>query len=196
MLGRVLGETNDTLRPSDFGLLQQKISRATDMAFRLQEQNREFFNTLTEFATLQREGQPQSNYSWQARILPATRTLPHWDDVEIKWDETGGTMNFLLNAMEEIYKAASDLYSDGHDNLEDVIGDIGNVYRRLNEAYNNMTGMISQPNQGLVYWIEVNPRGEKLSLNAAPLRVGPMIEENLWHQKASVILTSATSDRG
>jgi DNA polymerase-3 subunit epsilon/ATP-dependent DNA helicase DinG len=43
-----------------------------------------------------------------------------------------------------------------------------------------------------VYWIEVNPRGEKLSLNAAPLRVGPMIEENLWHQKASVILTSAT----
>ena len=192
VLGRVLGETHDALRPSDFGLLQQKISRATDMAFRLQEQNREFFITLREFATLQREGQPQSNYSWQARILPATRTLPHWDDVEIKWDETGGTMNLLLNAMEEIHKAASDLYSDGHDNLEDVIGDIGNVYRRLNEAYNNMTGMISQPNQGLVYWIEVNPRGEKLSLNAAPLRVGPMIEENIWHQKASVILTSAT----
>ena len=95
VLGRVLGETKDTLRPSDFGLLQQKISRATDMAFRLQEQNREFFNTLSEFATLQREDQPQSNYSWQARILPATRTLPHWDDVEIKWDETGGTMNLL-----------------------------------------------------------------------------------------------------
>ncbi|HEY9152136.1 MAG TPA: helicase C-terminal domain-containing protein, partial [Anaerolineales bacterium] len=192
VLGRVLTETKDALRPSDFGLLQQKISRATDMAFRLQEQNREFFNILSEFASFQREGQPQSNYSWQARILPATRTLPHWDEVEIKWDETGGTMNLLLNSIAEIHKAVSDLYSDGHDNLEDVIGDIGNVYRRLNEAYNNMTGMISQPNQGLVYWIEVNPRGEKLSLNAAPLRVGPMIEENIWHQKASVILTSAT----
>ena len=192
VLGRVLGETHDALRPSDFGLLQQKISRATDMAFRLQEQNREFFITLVEFAALQREGQPQSNYSWQARILPATRTLPHWDDVEIKWDETGGTMNLLLNAVAEIHKAVSDLYSDGHDNLEDVIGDIGNLYRRFNEAYNNMTGMISKPNEGQVYWIEVNPRGEKLSLNAAPLRVGPMIEENLWHQKASVILTSAT----
>ncbi len=47
VLGRVLGETHDALRPSDFGLLQQKVSRATDMAFRLQEQNREFFNTLT-----------------------------------------------------------------------------------------------------------------------------------------------------
>jgi ATP-dependent DNA helicase DinG len=192
VLGRVLSETKDSLRPSDFGLLQQKVSRATDMAFRLQEQNREFFNTLSAFASLQREGQPQSNYSWQARVLPATRTLPHWDEIEIKWDETSGTMNLLLNMIEEIHKAASDLYSDGHDNLEDVISDIGNIYRRLNEAYNNMTGMISQPNQGLVYWIEVNPRGEKLSLNAAPLRVGPMIEENIWHQKASVILTSAT----
>jgi len=192
VLGRVLGETKDALRPSDFGLLQQKASRATDMAFRLQEQDREFFNTLTEFAEFQREGQPQSTYSWQARILPATRTLPHWDEVEIKWDETGGTMNLLLNSIAEIHKAASDLYADGHDNLEDVIGDIGNVYRRLNEAYNNLTGMISQPNQGLVYWIEINPRGEKLSLNAAPLRVGPMIEESIWHQKASVILTSAT----
>jgi len=187
-----LTESHDALRPSDLGLLQQKISRATDMAFRLQEQNREFFNVLTEFAALEREGQPQSNYSWQARVLPSTRTLPHWSEVEIQWDETGGTMNLLLNGIAEIHKAASDIYADGHDNLEDVIGDIGNVYRRLNEAYNNMTGMISEPNQGLVYWIEINPRGERLSLNAAPLRVGPMIEESLWHQKTSVILTSAT----
>jgi DNA polymerase-3 subunit epsilon/ATP-dependent DNA helicase DinG len=192
VLGRVLTESHDALRPSDLGLLQQKISRATDMAFRLQEQNREFFNVLTEFAALEREGQPQSNYSWQARVLPSTRTLPHWSEVEIQWDETGGTMNLLLNGIAEIHKAASDIYADGHDNLEDVIGDIGNVYRRLNEAYNNMTGMISEPNQGLVYWIEINPRGERLSLNAAPLRVGPMIEESLWHQKTSVILTSAT----
>ncbi|HUH95753.1 MAG TPA: helicase C-terminal domain-containing protein [Anaerolineales bacterium] len=192
LLGRVLGETHDALRPSDFGLLEQKVSRATDTAFRLQEQNREFFTTLSEFASFQREGQPPSSYSWQARILPATRTLPHWDEVEIKWDEAGETMNLLLNSLAEIHKSASDLYSDGHDNLEDVIGDIGNAYRRLNEAYNNLTGMISQPDQGLVYWIEVNPRGEKLALNAAPLRVGPLIEENIWHQKASVILTSAT----
>ena len=56
VLGRVLSETKDALRPSDFGLLQQKVNRATDMAFRLQEQNREFFNTLMEFAGLQREG--------------------------------------------------------------------------------------------------------------------------------------------
>ena len=192
ILGRVLTETHEALRPSDFGLLQQKVSRATDMAFRLEQLNREFFNTLGEFIAFQREGQPQSNYSWQARVLPATRTLPGWDEVEITWDAAGETLNLLLNALADIHKAASELYSDGHENLEDVISDISNVYRRLSEAHANIKGMIAEPNQAQVYWIEVNPNGNKLSLNAAPLRVGPLIEKYLWHEKASVIVTSAT----
>jgi ATP-dependent DNA helicase DinG len=192
ILGRVLTETHEALRPSDFGLLQQKVSRATDLAFRLEQLNREFFDTLGEFIAAQREGQPQSNYSWQARILPATRTLPGWDEVEITWDAAGETLNLLLNSLADIHKAASELYSDGHENLEDVISDISNVHRRLSEAHANIQGMIAEPNQAQVYWIEVNPNGNKLSLNAAPLRVGPLIEKYLWHEKASVIVTSAT----
>lgn len=192
ILGRMLGETHEALRPSDFGLLQQKVSRATDVAFRLEQLNREFFNTMSGFAAYQREGQQPTNYAWQARILPATRTLPGWDAVEITWDAADETLNLLLNALAEIHKAASKLYADGHDNLEDVIGDISNLYRRLSEAHANINGMISEPNEGQVYWIEINPNGNKLSLNAAPLRVGPLIEKYLWHEKASVVLTSAT----
>ncbi len=192
ILGRVLSETRQTLRPSDFGLLQQKVSRATDSAFRLEQLNREFFTTAAEFAKLQREGQPQSNYNWQMRVLPATRAMPGWNEVEISWDAAGETARLLLKGIEEIHKACSELFADGHDELEDVIGDLSNVYRRLAEAEMNVTGMISAPNEGQVYWIEVNPNGNKLSLNAAPLRVGPLIEKVLWHEKSSVILTSAT----
>ena len=192
VLGRLLSETKEALRPSDFGLLQQKVSRATDMAFRIEQLNREFFNTLSEFARLQREGQQPSNYAWQARVLPATRTLPFWDEVEMMWDTTDETLSLLLQSLSEIYKAAADLYADGHDNLEDVIADIGNVARRLTEAEANISGMISKPINGMVYWIEVQPNQNRLSLNAAPLSVGPLIEKYLWHEKRSVILTSAT----
>ncbi len=191
-LGHVLGETHEALRPSDFGLLQQKISRATDSAFRLEQLNRQFFDNLKDFADIQREGQAKSNYAWQARILPSTRTLPGWDEVEIAWDATGEALKLLLNQLAEIHKAASDLYSDGHENLEDVIGDLGNVYRRLAEAEANVSAMISDPSAEQIYWIEVQPNGNRVSLNAAPLRVGPLIEQYLWHEKTSVILTSAT----
>jgi ATP-dependent DNA helicase DinG len=192
VLGRLLTETKDALRPSDFGLLQKKVSQATDMSFRIEQVNREFFNALAEFARLQREGQPQSNYAWQARILPATRTLPYWDEVEIAWDTAGSTVRMLLKALEEIYSAIADLYNEGHENLQDVMSDLGNVARRLGEAEVNVSSMISKPNAELVYWLEVQPQGNRLSLNAAPLRVGPLIEKHLWHTKQAVVLTSAT----
>ena len=192
VLGRLLGETNEALRPSDYGLLQQKVNRATDMSIRLENLNREFFLVLGEFVKFQREGQPPSNYAWQARILPGTRTLPGWDEVEMIWDQTGESFRLLLSNLSELYKEAGSLYADGLDTLEDVISDLGNVYRRLAEAEANVTGMMEKPNPGTVYWIEVNPRGQRLSLNAAPLSVGPLIEKHLWLEKSSVILTSAT----
>jgi ATP-dependent DNA helicase DinG len=192
ILGRVEGETHAALRPADFGLLQQKVRRATDTAFRLEQLNREFFTTVGEFAALQREGQAQNNYAWQARVLPATRTLPGWDEVEIQWDVAGEVMQLLLDALADIHQATSELYSNGQEELEDVIADISNIHRRLSEAHANLAGMISQPNEGQVYWIEVNPNGNRLSLSAAPLQVGPLIEKYLWHEKTSVILTSAT----
>src|SRR5512141_1162974 len=131
VLGHILTETKDALRPSDFGLLQQKVSRATDLSFRIEQVNREFFSALAEFARLQREGQPQSNYAWQARILPATRTLQYWDEVEIAWDTLSATIQMLFHALEEIYTAVTELYNEGHDNLQDVMADISNVARRL-----------------------------------------------------------------
>jgi ATP-dependent DNA helicase DinG len=192
VLGRLLSEVKEILRPSDFGLLQQKVSRATDMAFRIEQLNRSFFTALNEFASRHREGQPRSNYAWQARVIPATRTLPYWDEVEIAWDTTDETLRMLLVSLEEIYKATSELYAEGHEHLEDIIGDISNLARRLIEAERNVSGMISQPTEGMVYWIEVQPNNNRLALNAAPLRVGPLIEKYVWHEKRSVIVTSAT----
>ncbi|HKY55381.1 MAG TPA: helicase C-terminal domain-containing protein [Anaerolineales bacterium] len=192
VVGRLLSEVKDALRPADFGLLQQKVNRATDMTFRIEQMNRQFYEILGEFAKHQREGQPQSNYNWQARVLPATRTLPGWEEVEIAWDTIDETLTLLIASLSEIYKGATELYAEGHEELEDVIADIANVARRLMEAEANITGMISKPAQGMVYWIEVQPSGNRLSLNAAPLSVASLVEKYLWHEKRSVILTSAT----
>jgi len=192
VLSRLLSEAKDALRPSDFGMLQQKVGRATDMTIRMDALNREFFQILSEFVQFQREGQPPTNYAWQARILPSTRTLPGWDEVEMAWDQIGETIRHLLTTLSEIYKNATSLYADGLETLEDVISDMSNIYRRLAEAEANVSAMIIEPNDGTVYWIEVKPSNDRLSLNAAPLYVGSLIEKHLWLEKSSVILTSAT----
>ncbi len=192
LLGRILTETNTALRPSDFGLLQQKIKRSTDQAFRVEQLARQFFNVLGEFIARQREGQPPSNYSWQLRIMAATRTLPGWDDVEMMWAQVGETMALLLKSLDEIYKALGELAADGHDSVEDSMGNLSNLMRRMGEAEAASSGLMHKPSNELIYWVEVNPRGERLSLNAAPLRVGPLVQKHLWNEKAAVIMASAT----
>jgi DNA polymerase-3 subunit epsilon/ATP-dependent DNA helicase DinG len=192
LLGRLLTETQNALRPSDFGLLQQKTKRATDQAFRLEQITKEFFNVLGDFIAIQREGQPASNYSWQMRVVQATRTMPGWDDVEIMWDQISETMGLLLKTLDEIYKALGEVYEEGHESVQDVMGTLSNLMRRMAEAEAASSGMMSKPSNELIYWVEVNPRGERLSLNAAPLRVGPLVQEHLWHKKAAVIMASAT----
>ncbi|HMZ42047.1 MAG TPA: helicase C-terminal domain-containing protein [Anaerolineales bacterium] len=192
ILGRILTDLHASLRPSDFGLLQQKIKRATDQAFRIEQLSKQFFMNLSDFIAIQREGQPQSNYSWQMRVMPATRTLPGWDDVEMGWGQVGETMSLLLKTLDELYKGLGDLMSEGHDSVEDIMGSLSSLMRRMTEAEAASSGMMHKPSNELIYWVEVNPRGERLSLNAAPLRVGPLMQKHLWHEKASVIMASAT----
>jgi len=192
VLGFLLTAVKDTLRPSEYAQLSQTVHRAGEMAFRLENQARDFFATLQYFITEQRDGKPLSQYAYQERILPSSRALPGWDEVEIAWGASGETMQLLLNTLAEIYKKATDLYADGMDELEDVNGSISSIYRRLAEAENNISGMIHEPSSDMVYWMEIQPNGNRLSLQAAPLRVGPLIEKYLWHEKNCVILASAT----
>jgi DNA polymerase-3 subunit epsilon/ATP-dependent DNA helicase DinG len=192
LLGRMLTETHQTMPPSDFGLLQQKAKHATDQAFRVEQLSKQFFNMVGDFIAIQREGQPASNYSWQLRVTHATRSLPGWDEVEITWSQASETMGLLLKSLDEIYKMLGEFYANGHDNVEDSMGTLSSLMRRMIEAEAASSGMMHKPSNELIYWIEVNPRGERLSLNAAPLRVGPLVEKHLWNEKACVVMASAT----
>ena len=125
ILGLLLATTRDQIRPSDYAMLNQKVERATDLVWRLQEQVRIFFDGMGEFVSLQREGQPLSTYAYQERILPATRTQPGWDAVEIAWSAAAETLTLLVALLGEIQKGTTELYSDGLETLEDIIGNLG-----------------------------------------------------------------------
>jgi ATP-dependent DNA helicase DinG len=151
LLGRMLTETHQAIQPSDFGLLQQKAKHATDQAFRVEQLSKQFFNMVGDFIAIQREGQPASNYSWQLRVTPASRSLPGWDDVEITWSQVSETMGLLLKSLDEIYKVLSEIYSDGHENVEDAMGTLSSVMRRMAEAETASSGMIHKPINELIY---------------------------------------------
>jgi ATP-dependent DNA helicase DinG len=191
-LGRYLSAVHALVKPSELAAFDQLVQRATDQAFRFENLARRFFQAVDSFLAEQREGRPIGQYPQQERILPATRTQPAWTEVEIAWDEAGETCRVLLATLAQLIQSTGEALTELTDELEDALGTLGNVFRRLTEIEANLTALVSKPDAGKIYWVEVNPNGNRLTLQVAPLHIGPLMEQYLWHEKASVILTSAT----
>jgi len=191
-LSYLLSIARGGIRPSNFASLNQLVSRATDLSFRFENQQRAFFLTLKNFVSNQREGQHTNSYAFQIRIIPSTRTLPGWDEVEIAWDTANETLDLLFAIIEDLQKAAAELFAEGVEDAENILSSLGNINRRFSEIEIHMSSMIGQPDSGVVYWVELQPNGNRISLHASPIQVGPLLEKYFWHNKSSVIITSAT----
>ena len=191
-LGYMLTLFHDALRPSELAAAHQIIQRATDLLFRLEHCYKEFYSMIAEFMTDQRDGRPVSGYGQQERIQNATRTLPAWTNVELAWEEVHETTGLLLKLLDEIYKRGGEAKKDGPQELEDALDSLSNAYRRVEETNTQVNAMVTGPRADFVYWVELQANNYQITLHIAPLHIGSMMEKYLWHEKASVILTSAT----
>lgn len=192
LLGRLLTLLSHILQPSDFAALNAAVHKVTDTLFQLENNFSEFVHSLENFMEEQRDGQPVSGYGQQTRVLPATRTLPSWTEVEIAWEQTQDNLRSVLSLVAEIQKAIGDELDDIPTEVEDALGSLASVNRRLTETEQYLDHLVNTPDAGSVYWVEILPNTYRLALQVAPLHIGPLMEQYLWHEKASIILTSAT----
>lgn len=192
VLGRMLAALHEVLEPGHYAAIHTLAEQATTQAYSFQNAARNFFIEIDNFLAAMREGRDMGAYAQQTRILPATRAQPAWMDVETIWEQAGSSLRALRALLEQMGKGIVEWMEAGFEGAEDVYGDLSNVYRSLSEIDAQMEALIFKPDPNQVYWAEIQPDGRYLSLNAAPLHIGPLMQEHLWHQKSSVILTSAT----
>ena len=192
VLGYFLSHCKNLLKPPNATKVKDIIQTCSDLSFQLEKYNTQFFGLLHHFLEDQRDGKPLGFYSQRERITHATRTIPIWDNIENEWSNFYDVMSSLLNQIDGIIKSIADLEGISHDVLEETIGNLGSIYQRLEEVVINTNGLIAKPQNDIIYWIDLDPNRKILSLHAAPLNIGPLMQKYLWHEKESVILTSAT----
>jgi ATP-dependent DNA helicase DinG len=191
-LGKLVTIIEGNILPSDFASINRFIQQSTDLAFHFQTNTQAFFHTIDEFLLEQRDGKDIGMYAHQERILPATRTQPAWADVEAAWEECETSLKPLIENLAKMLQAVGDIKEGLPEEDDDVISNLSSLYRRLTEIQNNLEGMVFEPRGDSIYWIEIQPNGKQMSLNAAPLHIGPLMQKYLWNDKSAVILTSAT----
>jgi ATP-dependent DNA helicase DinG len=169
-----------------------KIGLATDRAT---QQVDAFFDRLEEFVAEHGEGH-RSQYASRLRLTSGLRVQPAWELVEMVWDDTHAPLAAIADGLQRLVGGLDDLGAFDVPDAEDLQAQMLSAARRLSETGSWINQMITQPDPSLVYWLESFPNNNGLRLHAAPLHVGPLVKEHLFHKKESVILTSATLRTG
>jgi DNA polymerase-3 subunit epsilon/ATP-dependent DNA helicase DinG len=73
-----------------------------------------------------------------------------------------------------------------------LIASIGSAAQVLEDSRAHLHTFTVEPDPNQIDWLALGQGAESVTVHAAPLHIGPMMEQYLWHEKDSVILTSAT----
>lgn len=191
LLGRLQVDFQNRTSPDDYAQISNLTGEITANTAELEVTLKKLFTQVQFFMTEVREGNPITVYGQQLRVTPSVRTVAGWSDIEIAWDDAHTIFTQLTKGTDALYKIVSNV-DDLDEEAEEAVDLLEGIGNRLKEASAQIDGLIATPVQDYVYWIDIAPVNNRLTLNAAPLAVGPMIENFLWHEKESIILTSAT----
>jgi ATP-dependent DNA helicase DinG len=180
------------LPPDQFALLDRMVQSTIQHARECSALITQFFKALDMFLSRQREDQPIGPYGQQVRIQPSTRTLPDWSDVEVAWDHLRQPMLSIIQSIMEITEGLLDLPQMEVELGEDLVVALRSAGRNLHEISEQLDQMVFEPDSKMIYWLQMSAQSERISMHAAPLEIGHLVERYLWHEKESVILTSAT----
>lgn len=195
LLGDILARCRDTIPPDYVVTLEDYILRIQEAAAAMGIHVEELFNTLRAF--LEEHVQiPRNEYSQQVRILEPLRRQPGWQRVEIAADNLSQFTYAIADAMQRLAGGLGDLENFDIPEYDDLIASATAAARHLEDLHGRLYQAIFEPNPNTIYWTEFSSGGTQMSLQSAPLDVGPMVEEHLWHAKDSVIMTSATLRTG
>ncbi len=191
-LGLLLTQLTRLVKPSELASASQAVEKAATLAFRAENEFRKFFSAIDDFMHQERNGLEVGDYGQQVRVIPAVQHQPAWTEVEIAWENTSQPLDTFFRIMDSILKDASDLATGADEDLELASGELAGIIRRMKEMHQQISALVFELDDNIIYWIEQDARYNSLSLNFAPLHIGVLMENYLWHTKESVVVTSAT----
>ncbi len=191
-LGQLLTTLSNQIKPAEYSAIARIVEKATDLAYRTQTRMNDFFRTIEEFLYQDRNGNEVGDYGQQVRVVAATQHQPIWDDVAIAWDEVVEPLDALQRSLAGLVSGLSDEETAATEQIENLLGELLTIVHSLQEMQNNIHAMVTELDSNTICWIELDNKFNRLSLNFAPLEIGPLMEKYLWHTKDSVVVTSAT----
>ncbi|PKB67349.1 MAG: hypothetical protein BZY82_03355 [SAR202 cluster bacterium Io17-Chloro-G3] len=146
---------------------------------------------LSRFVTNHRGEQDSRNL--QHRMTQGSRAQPDWSELEVIWESWEEILSETLRQCEKLQIAIAPLEQPI---LVNISLESAGWCEEVEEVRGRLREYMVQPGSDIVYWMSMDSLQAIPTLNAAPINVGPLLNDRLLAQKESVVLTSATLSIG
>lgn len=147
------------------------------------------FNRLAEFMNQQSE---VSGYDPRLRLTQRERKQPGWADIEQAWDNLALQLTAVGDVLGKAEALLSGLEDAGIEEYDTLMLRVQSLRRTLTEVRINLGHIVLGDNAELITWLVYERQREMIGLHAAPLSVAGLLQANLFAQKATSVLASAT----
>lgn len=177
------------LAPDDLQSVKTYIESVSEAVVVMRSHVGQVFKTLNTIAEENQDERFSENYI-NLRIESAQRKNRAFNLAYNRWENLTEFFDVIISALTRLKKAVSKFNQEKQfDQLEKHLE---STTQYLQSTYQHLRQFFTQTDENLIYWLSGEAVSEYLTLNIAPLHVGRLIEQHLWGQKKSVILTSAT----
>lgn len=187
LLGDLLRSTKNSAPDKHAMRLEAFIQDIGDAIKAMQIHVRSFFEAVNQFIQDSR-----SERAYKIRLDNKKRGHGSFQMLGSAWETLAEYFEVVIDAMGQLAGALKQLEKYDIPSFDDHLNATAATQRNLSEIFSNLNNCILDPDANHVYWINNAKSVEWLSIQSAPLHVGPLMEDYIWNAKDSVILTSAT----
>ena len=203
---RLLEATLDDLTAQKGSFLSEFLSSLSPLPSSLQESFVKVVNTVQSEATIAKIRvdeffeslryfvrdyiSPKAEYSQSVRLTPQLRALPGFRDLFESWSNLNQIMAQLLKLLGKLKEGLEAAEVEKIEEIDELKVGLAMNTKQLDNLRVSLEAVINPETEDGITWVEL--WRDQLVLNVAPLNVGPLVEEYLFNQLKTVIITSAT----
>ncbi len=177
-----------TVAPKDRQRLEDLSAEIMPTVERGREAAASLFATLL---TVMQHDRSVTQYDPRLRLTPKIRRREEWAAVEQHWEALSMSLQSLSDRLTRFLNYLEPLENRDIADYEGLLARVKGLIALADTVQSNID-VIVFGNEEMVAWLTLNQRSNELSLDAAPIDVGALLEEDLWLKKRTSVLVSAT----
>lgn len=192
LLGEVLRSAQAVAPEKEVKKLSKGINTISD-ALKLMEHHIGSFFTSIQHILNELDLGPSTEYTTQVRVVASIRERDAFSQLQERWHTLKEFFDVIGQAMQQLAEVLASMEQHELPDFNDLLNSTITAGRFLRETNQQLDHFVTNPDPNMIYWFNVpRDRFTAISIHAAPLHIGPYVENFLWNAKETIILTSAT----